>query len=85
MADARLGLLRTAPPLAPAGAFDDLPDAAISLASKHPIARARLRIGQHGIADPGRRIVSHGIGKSPEQIAPGDDLAEQRLIASEFV
>ena len=26
MADARLGLLRTAPPLAPAGAFDQMPD-----------------------------------------------------------
>ncbi len=31
MADARLGLLRTAPPLAPTGAFDDLPDASPQL------------------------------------------------------
>src|SRR5262249_20236798 len=34
---------------------------------------------------PRRRIVGHGVGEPPEQIAPGDDLAEQRLVAAEFI
>src|SRR5690349_20914819 len=63
----------------------DLLDAAIGVAREHAIARARLRIRQHRVADPWRRIVRHGVGKRPEQIPPRDDLTEQRLVAAELV
>ena len=65
--------------------FHDLPDPAVSIPGEYAIACAGLRVRQHGVIDPGRRVLGHGIGEPPEQVAPGDDLAEHRLIAAEFI
>src|SRR5207245_3083382 len=65
--------------------LDNLLDSAVCLACKHPVARSRLQVGQHGTVDPGSWTCSHGIGERPEQIAPRDDLAQHRLIAAEVL
>src|SRR5262249_59401338 len=64
---------------------DDLRDAAVGIAGEHAIARARLRIRQHGVADPRHRIGRHRVRDRPEQVAPRDDLAQHRLVAAELV
>ncbi len=63
----------------------DLLHPPIGVAREHAIARARLRVRQHRAVDPRRGIERHGVGQRPEQIPPGDDLAQHRLVAAELV
>ena len=49
------------------------------------IGVARVHVGQKVVADPGARIAHHGVGQRPEQVAPGDHLADVRLHAAEVL
>ena len=60
-------------------ALDELLDAGVRNGGEHTVGLRVLRIGQHGVADPADGRARHRVTQAPEEIAPGDGLADRRL------
>ena len=58
---------------------DDLHDLGIGLRREHPIGDRRLQLRQDPAGVPGVGVGRHGVGQRPEQVPPGDHLAEHHL------
>ena len=57
----------------------------VRVRGEHTIRRAGTQVWQYCVTDPRIGIVGHFIGQRPEQVPPGDFLAEQYLVASRLV
>src|SRR5580700_8614138 len=64
---------------------DDLPDPRVADLHEPAVRHAVLGIGQHRAVLPGDRVTGGGIRQAPEEIAPGQDLAETDLNAAELL
>jgi hypothetical protein len=60
-------------------ALDELLDLGIRDRPEQSIGLGIFRIGEHGVADPGDGRARHGVAQAPDEIAPGDQLADGRL------
>src|ERR1700689_5800728 len=64
---------------------DDLPDPRIADLHEPAVCHPVLGIGQYGAVLPGDRVPRGGIRQRPEEVAPGEDLAEAGLHATEVL
>ena len=56
--------------------LDQVLDLGIGHGGDDLIGAARIHVGQHIVADPRLGVAHHGVGEAPEQVPPGDHLAD---------
>src|SRR5215467_2421030 len=62
--------------------LDDGAHGGVGFRREDAVGHGGAHVGQHGAAHPWIRIVGHGIGQGPEEIAPADHLADLCLYAA---